>query len=229
MDMYGQKSKSIPQKLLINILELLFLGLAYWLLFQAGGDFIETNFGLSNAKTALARRLLIYIFHVIIFLRLGFMMLYLLKRRIPWEESLSVPLAFAVYYIGFSLFVLPTAKPLDSLDYGAIVLFLVGCSLNTVGEVQRHIWKQDPGNKGKLYTRGLFKYSMHINYFGDLLWVFAYALVCRNLYAFLIPVLLFCFFAFYNIPKLDAYLKEKYGQDFVDYANSTKKFIPFIY
>jgi protein-S-isoprenylcysteine O-methyltransferase Ste14 len=36
------------------------------------------------------------------------------------------------------------------------------------------------------------------------------------------------FFCFYNIPKLDAYLKEKYKDEFIGYAGRTKKFIPFL-
>lgn len=227
--MYGQESQSIPQKILIHLLELGLLGLAYWLLFLRGGDVVEARLGIHNAELTYGRRILIYLFHLIIFVRMSFMMLVLLKRKIPWEESISVPLAFALYYLGFSLLVLPTAKPLAAIDLLAIVLFVTGCTLNTGGELQRHIWKQDPQNKGRLYTQGFFKYAMHINYFGDLLWVIAYAMLCRNAYAFLIPLFLFCFFAFFNIPKLDAYLKEKYGQAFVKYAKSTKKFIPFIY
>ncbi len=84
-------------------------------------------------------------------------------------------------------------------------------------------------NKGHLYTKGFFRYSMHINYFGDLLWVTGYAFVTHNWYAVIIPVFIFCFFAFYNIPKLDEYLHSKYGEEFSAYEKRTKKFIPYIY
>ena len=69
---------------------------------------------------------------------------------------------------------------------------------------------------------------MHINYFGDLLWVLGYAFVTNNLYSFLIPLFLFCFFYFYNIPKLDAYLAERYQDAFEEYRRKTKRFIPFV-
>lgn len=77
--------------------------------------------------------------------------------------------------------------------------------------------------------QGFFKYSMHINYFGDILWVIAYAVITRNWYSVSIPIFLFSFFVFYNIPKLDKYLQEKYGNSFEVYAIRTRKFIPFIY
>ena len=119
--------------------------------------------------------------------------------------------------------------PLDLFDVFGIVLFISGSVINTVSELLRDSWKKNHENKGKLYTGGLFKYSMHINYFGDLLWVIGYAIITRNPYSIFIPALLFVFFAFYNIPKLDNYLEGRYKEEFEDYKRKTKKFIPLIY
>jgi steroid 5-alpha reductase family enzyme len=229
MDLYSQKSKSVPQKIIIHLLEIFFLWLSYWILFLQGGNFIQNKLGIYNAANAITRREIISVFNIIIFLRLAFMMFYLLKRKIPWEESISVPYAFALYYVGYSLLVLPTNQAIDWIDYAAILLFAIGCTLNTIGEILRDEWKKNPENKGRIYTKGFFKYSMHINYFGDLLWVTAYAVVTRNWYSVLIPVFLFCFFTFYNIPMLDKHLRKKYGKGFEEYAEKTKKLIPFIY
>ncbi len=229
MELYGQQSKSIPQKIIVHLLEVLLLWLSFWILFQNGGIWIESIFHIHNSAEWMDRRIIIFVFNIVTFVRLGFMMIVLLKRKIPWGESVSVPFAFALYYIGFSLFVLPTAKPIDILDYLAIILFIVGSVLNSGGEILRNKWKKDPENKGKIYTGGFFKYSRHINYFGDILWVTAYAIITRNWYAAIIPIFLFCFFAFYNAPKLDDYLKSKYGKDYDDYASKTKMLIPFIY
>ncbi len=229
MNLYGQKSKSIPQKIVIHLLETFFLGLSYWILFLHGGELILEKLSIHNASSATLRRTIIFTFSIVIFLRLSFMMFHLLKRKIPWEESVSVPVAFALYYIGFSLFVLPTDKSIDAIDFFGIILFIFGSFLNTYGEVLRDIWKRNPENKGKIYTEGLFKCSMHVNYFGDLLWVSAYAILTRNWFSVTIPIFLFCFFVFYNIPKLDKYLQEKYGEKFEEYAKGTKKFIPYIY
>lgn len=229
MELYGQKSKSIPQKIIIHLLEIAFIYFSYRILFGSTGNFIQHKLNIHNATNATGRREVILAFNIIVFFRLAFMMFYLLKRKIPWEESVSVPFAFALYYIGFALFVLSVEKPIDWIDYVAIILFFCGSILNTGGEILRARWKRDSANKGKLYTKGFFKYSMHINYFGDFLWVSAYAILTRNWYSISIPIFLFCFFAFYNIPKLDEYLKRKYGKSFDDYAKHTKKFIPFIY
>jgi protein-S-isoprenylcysteine O-methyltransferase Ste14 len=229
MDLYGQHSKSIPQKIIIHVIEILLLWLSYWILFGKGGIWVETRLHLTNATKDYGRRSVLFIFNLVIFFRLAFMMFILLKRKIPWEESFSVPFAFAIYYIGFPLFVLPVSKPIDWIDFVAMALFAFGCILNTGGEIQRNIWKAKPGNKGKLFTGGFFRYSRHINYFGDILWVTGYAILTRNWYAAVIPVFLFCFFAFYNAPKLDSYLKSRYGNDYDRYADKTKMLIPFVY
>ncbi len=229
MELYGQKSKSIPQKIIIHILEIAFLYFSYQVLFGEAGNFFQDKLGIHNATAGTGRREVIFAFNIIVFFRIAFMMFFLLKRKIPWKESVSVPFAFALYYVGFALFVLPVSKPLGSIDYLAIILFFIGSFLNTGAEILRGNWKKNPANKGKLYTKGFFKYSMHINYFGDFLWVTAYALITRNWYSVSIPIFLFCFFVFYNIPKLDQYLYQKYGNSFEYYSKHTKKFIPFIY
>lgn len=229
MELYGKNSKSIPQKIIINILELLILWLSYWILFQDGGFYLNKYFHIQNSIGYLDRRIIIFSFNIIIFIRLAFMMIVFLKRKIPWQESVSVPFAFALYYIGFSILVLPTNKTIDWIDILAIFLFLFGCYLNSWSEYQRNKWKFNTENKGRIYTEGLFKYSRHINYFGDILWVTAYSVITRNWYSITLPIFIFCFFAFYNAPKLDNYLKSKYGNEYDEYAKKTKMLIPFLY
>lgn len=229
MDLYGEKSKSIPQKIVIHLIELLLLWLSYWILFQTGGPWVQEHLKIDNAAAVMERRWIVFIFNCVIFLRLAYMMVFMLKRKIPWEESISVPFAFALYFIGFPLFLLPTSVPLGGLDAFAIAVFIIGCVLNTGGEILRSRWKKNPVNAGKIYTQGFFKYARHINYFGDLLWVIAYALLTHNIWSASIPIFLFCFFAFYNAPKLDRYLKAKYGKDYEAYAQKTKMLIPFLY
>ena len=229
MDLYGKESKSIPQKMTLHVIEIILLWLSYWILFQQGGPWFEKYLHIHNALGNENRRIIIFVFNIIIFLRIGYMMFILLKRKIPWEESFGIPFAFAIYYIGYSLLVLPSSTPVNGLDYFAVALFIFGCTLNTGGEILRNRWKKDPSNKSKIYTGGFFKYSRHINYFGDILWVTAYALITKNWYSAIIPVFLFCAFAFYNAPKLDKYLRSKYGKGYEEYEQKTKMLIPFIY
>ena len=227
--MYGDKASALPQKVVITILELVLIVFSGWLMF-GGGELIIAGFlGFEPAVTIPARRLVILAFSLIVLGRMTFMMFRLMKRNIPWAESLSVPLAFAIYYVGFALFVLPSRAPLDSFDGLAILIYAFGSYLNTAGELGRERFKRKPENRGKLYTGGPFAWSMHINFFGDILWVCAYAMVSRNPWAALIPVLLTFFFVFVNVPVLDAYLADRYGEDFAAYQKRTKRLIPFVW
>lgn len=229
MDLYANKSASIPQKLTVIAIELALIALSAWLMFGPGEELAADLFGFMPAGEPPLRRWVILAFSIIILLRMSFMMFVLMKRTMPWSEAATVPLAFALYYVGFALLVLPSRSALDALDLFAIALFLFGCYLNTGSEWQRHRFKADPANKGKLYTGGLFAFSMHINFFGDIVWVTAYALIARNPWGALIPVFLTGFFAFYNVPLLDRHLASRYGQAFEAYARSTKRLIPFVW
>ena len=227
MDLYNKKDNSIPQKAIILLLEILILGISYWILFKGGYNKIFSSSSPINGYGI--RHLVLFAFNIVVFLRLCITIFYLIKRHIPWEETFSIPFAFAIYYIGFALLGYKSQMSIDFVDIIAVTLFILGSYLNTGSELSRDKWKKKPENKGRLYTMGLFKYSMHINYFGDILWVTAYAIFTRNWYSASIPLILFCFFAFFNIPKLDIYLASKYGQQFAEYRTRTKKILPFIY
>jgi protein-S-isoprenylcysteine O-methyltransferase Ste14 len=224
MDLYGKSDRSVPQKVVILTSELALILISAAILFprKVGIEIFSLEPGLAS------RRLVLFAFNVVVFLRLLLTFLVFLRRRIPLEEAISVPLAFALYFVGFALLGVGSQSAWNLLDDIGVFLFLLGSVLNSLAEFQRHAWKRDPANRGKLFTGGLFSLSMHVNYFGDLLWVLGYAFVTNNLYSFLIPLFLFCFFYFYNIPKLDAYLAGKYQQEFEEYRRKTKRFIPFI-
>jgi steroid 5-alpha reductase family enzyme len=46
-------------------------------------------------------------------------------------------------------------------------MWLVGVFFETVGDAQMAAFRKDPGNRGKVMDRGLWRYTRHPNYFGD--------------------------------------------------------------
>lgn len=104
MELYNEKSESFPQKTVIVIFEILFLVVAYKILFASWGDIVYDWLALPAPAGHKERNAVNFIFSCIVFLRFSFMMFFLLKRKIPLEEVISVPFAFALYYIGFALF-----------------------------------------------------------------------------------------------------------------------------
>lgn len=229
MDMYSKKGAAVPQKLVLVTIELIILAFSGAILLGAGRDVAANFFGWTLPSPIPARAYVIFGFSVVIMLRMSVTLFYLMKRYMAWAEVFTIPIAFALYYIGFALFVLPQSAPLGAWDYFATALFVLGCYLNTGSELARDRFKKDPKNKGKLYTEGLFSLSRHINFFGDVLWVSAYAIVAHTIWAALIPLYTLSFFAFFNAPALDRYLAGRYGEQYVTYKTRTKMLVPFVW
>lgn len=224
MDMYGRKHASVPQKLVIVGLELVLLVIAGLVLLGPLGASIRA-FGDAPHR---ARNLTLLAFDLVVVARFLATLFVFVERRIPWEEAASIPIAFALYLVGFPLLAAPASTAFGALELLGVALFAAGSFVNTYAEYQRRRFKRRPENAGKLFTGGLFAISMHPNYFGDLLWVAGYACVSHNALAWLVPAFLLAFFYLYNIPKLDAYLREHYGAAFVAYAARTKRLIPYV-
>lgn len=214
--MYGINTSTIKEKILIFFAEIIYLIIAYYLLFIA------------YEKSAISIGLFIAL--IITTLRLTAMMFIWLPRGISWQEAIMNSAAFGIYYLGFPiLMIVGNQEPNLTLLILGWVLFFVGSMLNTVSELLRKPFKDNPANKGKLYSGGLFKYAIHINYLGDCLCVLGLALISNNIYSLLIPLGIFLVFVFGYIPKSDDYLQNKYGEQFTAYKKKTKKLIPFIW
>jgi protein-S-isoprenylcysteine O-methyltransferase Ste14 len=225
---YGNAGSSFSQRATIVGGQTIIAVIAIWILVLGGIGTINVWLGTHLSVAPLSRRIVLLVFLVVTYLRITLMVAVFLKRNIGWQEAAAIPSGFALYYLGFSLLGGTRPVPFGSLDVVAIVLFAIGAATNTVGELLRHTWRTDPANRGRLYTGGLFRYSRHANYFGDIVWVSAWALLTRNPWSAIIPVFLFCMFAFYNVPLLDKHLAEKYGTDFETYRKRTKGLIPFL-
>ena len=152
-----------------------------------------------------------------------------LKRKMTWSEMLIVSGLMSFALFSFAKVGGSSNQPVGILDYFSILLYLFGSWLNTYSEYTRYVWKKQLKNKGHLYTEGLFKYSMHINYLGDILLFIGFALITFRFSMLFIPLFMALNFIFIIIPRLDKYLAVKYGYEFEEYAGRTKKFIPGIY
>ena len=152
-----------------------------------------------------------------------------LKRKMVWSEILLISGLMSLVLFTFAKVGGNSNQPVGVLDYFSILLYLVGSWMNTHSEYKRYIWKKQDENKGRLYTIGLFKYSMHINYFGDVILFTGIALITYSFSLLFIPLIMALNFIFFIIPRLDDYLAKKYSEEFKEYAERTKKFIPGIY
>ncbi|TKI26738.1 DUF1295 domain-containing protein, partial [Bacillus cereus] len=206
--MYGINRPTIKEKILILVTEIIYLIIAFYLLF------------ITYFKQGISIGLFIAL--IITALRLTAMMFIWLPRGISWQEAIMNSIAFGIYYLGFPILMITSNQDpnLILLTIGWI-LFLGGSMLNTVSELLRKSFKDNSVNQGKLYTGGLFKYAIHINYLGDCLWVLGLAFISSNIYSLFISLGLFFVFIFEYIPKSDAYLQIKYGEQFTVYKQNT--------
>jgi protein-S-isoprenylcysteine O-methyltransferase Ste14 len=226
---YGEYSKSIGPKLLITALHAAALYVVFWLLFRGGLVALSLYTGRSFLPGALSSRALLFACAVVYFLRIVFSCFYLIRRRMRWGEAAGIGFFVFLVHIYFALLGGTYPRGPGAVAVFGAFLYVAGSYLNTGSEYARLAWKQEPAHQGALYTGGLFRYSRHINYFGDEILFIGYALVTNSAWALIIPAFMFLGFVFANIPSLDRYLARKYGDEFEAYAGRTKKFIPFVY
>ena len=208
-----EQNKSIPQKIFILIC---LFGTVFFVL-------IKNKYPLDLRPVIIIICVVIYIFRLII------MFFVFLKRKILWLEAFEVAFLMSVV-----LFILTyTGKinltSLTIIDSIGLFIYILGSFINTYSEYLRYKWKKNPKNKGHIYKYGLFKYSIHINYFGDVILFSGLSILTGTFWTLLIPIGMLLNFIIFTIPSLDSYLSKKYGEEFLEYIEGTKKIIPYIY
>lgn len=217
----GEKSPSWASKISITSWFALGVFAAVWFTFSAPWE--------DDSPGNLGRQVVLLACAVIYISRAAATLFVFLKRKIPWWEAvwgggLLAFVLFAFLSEGFR-----TPQPLGFVDVVGALLYLTGSYLGTVSEYSRHAWKARPENQGHLYTEGLFQYSRHINYFGDLLLFIGFAVLTGQVWTGIVPLIMGLNFGLILIPAHDAYLASRYGTEFKEYARRTKKLIPMVY
>lgn len=228
-DIYAAQGSSVAQRVLLTTISGASLGLALWLLFGGGIWFLDAWFGCALEPGDGARRLFLAAALSIYFVRLLFTQLVFLKRAVSWSEACMIAPWVLCIYLLFAIAGGTNPRQLNAVFGAGAVLFLAGSWINSYAEYRRYLWKRCPENSGRLYTLGLFRYSRHPNYLGDLIAFTGLCLMCGRWICMVIPVIMFVGFVFANIPMLDSHLHDHYGSAFDQYATRTRRLIPFVY
>jgi len=175
------------------------------------------------------RQIIILSCFLLYFIRFTIAMFVFVERKIGWFEGGLVSFLFFMMFYLFGVSAGSHTEPIGLIDIVGLILFLTGSYINTVADYQRYAWKRKLENKGKLFTKGLFKYAMHINYFGDSISYVGLALITLEPVCLYVSIGIIVNFVVLQIPLLDKHLSKKYGNEFRAYAKQTKKFIPFVY
>ena len=115
------------------------------------------------------------------------------------------------------------------LDLAGVVLWIVGMVFEAVGDAQLARFKADPGNRGKVMDRGLWRYTRHPNYFGDFcVWwgFFLTALAAGGWWSFVGPALMsVLLLKVSGVALLEKDISER-RPGYRDYVRRTNAFFP---
>lgn len=227
--MYEVRDASVAQRATLAAAGALSVALGWWLLFggQIGG--VGAWFGWSWKSGDVFRRGCLGVALSIYYVRILFTEFVFLKRGVSWNEVLTIAPWLLCIFVGLGIAGGTNRAAFDVLGNIGVAFFIFGSWMNSYAEYTRHVWKERLENHGRLYTLGLFRYSRHPNYLGDLFSFSGLCLISGVWVTAFIPLLMLAGFVFVNIPVLDSHLHDHYGVTFDEYARRTPRLIPFVY
>ncbi len=134
-----------------------------------------------------------------------------------------------------TLYVFERSSYLRGVSYLGMIIFAIGLIIETVADYQKYQFKNN--NPKGFISSGLWAYSRHPNYFGEILcWIgiyifaFPHMLFFHKILALLSPlyiISILCFFS--GIPPLEKRYNERYARNkqYQQYKQSTSLLIPW--
>lgn len=227
--MYELPSDSRAPRLGVAGLGLGCVALAWWLLWAGGAESVASRLGWGWKAGDPVRKGCVAVALAIYYVRMLFTEFVFLRRGMGWSEASTIGPWLCVIFVFLAMEAAGNPHALGTAGVAGVFLFVLGSWMNSYSEYARHKWKKREENRGRLYTEGLFRYSRHPNYLGDLISFSGLCLMTGVWATAMIPVLMLAGFVFVNIPVLDSHLPEHYGSAFAEYATRTRKLIPFVY
>lgn len=122
------------------------------------------------------------------------------------------------------------SNALNLFDYLGVLIWSIGFIFESVGDYQLASFKRHPENKGKLLTKGLWRYTRHPNYFGDtaVWWGFGLLAIASGAYWYSLGTLLMTYLILKisGVAMLERSLSEvKPGYE--EYVQTTSTFLPW--
>ena len=126
-------------------------------------------------------------------------------------------------------------EPLAVLGVIGLVVWAIGFAIEVAADQQKSAFKADPANEGRFITTGLWSWSRHPNYFGEItLWTGMLIMAVPVLegwrwIAVISPVFVFLLLTrISGIPMLDRRAEKRWGDDptFRAYTDTTSVLVP---
>ena len=113
-----------------------------------------------------------------------------------------------------------TPEPLEPLGVAGMVVWTLGLAIEAVSDRQKRLFRQDPANAGRFITTGLWAWSQHPNYFGEVvLWLGIALIAFPALSGWQYVTLISPLFVYFlltrvsGIPPLESRAEERWGND----------------
>ena len=161
------------------------------------------------------------------------------KRKNPWEFLKFWLLQASAVWIIMLPYTYFMAKESERQSkfflFAGTTVYLLGLFLETISDIQKFRFRIKPENHGHWVDSGLWKYSRHPNYFGEMLfwWGLFIAVIpsLKGFYWFTLigPVFITLLLLFVSgIPLLEKSSEERYGNNpnYLSYKKSTNMLIP---
>ena len=127
-------------------------------------------------------------------------------------------------------------EQISLLSYSGLLIWLVGLIIEASGDYQKTAFINNPDNKGKWVNTGLWKFSRHPNYLGEILvWIGIYLFILptlntgQALIGLISPLFITALLLFVSgIPLLEKSANKKWGEDhdYNLYKNNTGILLP---
>jgi len=137
-------------------------------------------------------------------------------------------LIMAVVVLPATLLHAATAQVPPLFMYMGVFVWLIGFAFETIADMQLDSFLRNTQNKGKIMTRGLFRYSRRPNYFGETLMWWGLAIIAApvSLLAFVSPLLITYVVVWVTGPLLERGWEN--NPEYQAYKKRTSYFVPWL-
>ena len=125
----------------------------------------------------------------------------------------------------YPIYIALTSDFLNNLVYVGFVLIILAVVIQYIADAQMRDFRNDENNLGKTMKYGLWKYSRHPNYLGEVsfwfgLYIFALATGSASIWLLACPMVMLALFVFISCPMMDNRSLKK-RSDFKEYMDKT--------
>jgi steroid 5-alpha reductase family enzyme len=170
-----------------------------------------------------------------------------IKKDTRFDKIRNKPLEFVKFWLFQALAVWIILLPASTLltteiktgfslvSSIGIIIFIIGLTIEAAADWQKFTFKNQPENKNKWIQSGIWKYSRHPNYFGEMTLWWGIFVACSPIFShwqwltitgpiFITFILLFVS----GIPPLEKRYQKKYtnNQEYQEYKNRTSLLVP---